>query len=328
MHLEISLENKHLTAYGGDVKINDSEVQINSTVFYQYGDKISLRNKNFVVFENEERKEEKELPLIVSDENSNQSKDCLQISEDFVCEKFEVSRESGNTEAGDLSKENHPGESMKTLEDKNLENSERPSFFNESTSSVEFAITKEKTAVEEEIRRNIEIGKENADVSIQCKKEKPMDLKEAIIEKVILEGISTESNKASGEDIKKTSENGKEGNEAVEIEEQCIKEEIKEEESKIEESGLCSSKNMEGVDNPELGKQSLLKEEKKDSMGPVKKRVRLASAASPSRAMNIESREAFSPTRKPRKVAVKEKSDKKKLSERKEAPKKKNRKKN
>lgn len=202
MHLEIDMKNKRVTAYGQDVKVNDVEVGVNVTVDYEYGDVVSLRNKRFVVHKNKEHREGKGLPLIVSAENAFGEQiipptASLKGRFNMSPNRPRRSEDAASTSCGpvdDRSSADNAGyrrvhEEKETLPEEDSEKSTRPSFFNATDSSIDNIIAREKEIVESEIKNNIDFDVNVLQTSVSAKSTKPMDLKEAVLEKTVLEDI-------------------------------------------------------------------------------------------------------------------------------------------
>lgn len=208
MHLEIDMKNKRVTAYGQDVKVNGVDVGVNMTVDYEYGDVVSLRNKRFVVHKNKEHREGKGLPLVVSTENAfgdqalppatslkgrfNMSPNRPRRSEDtapVLSEATEGMSPVDDARSTLLQEQDTMHEEKETLPEDDAEKSMRPSFFNATDSSIDNIIAREKQIVDSEIKNNIEFDVSVLQTSISANSTKPMDLKEAVLEKAVLDDI-------------------------------------------------------------------------------------------------------------------------------------------
>ncbi len=195
MHLEIDMKNKRVTSYGKDVKVNEVGLDINKTVDYEYGDVISLRNKRFVVHKNTEKKEEVGLPLIVPPERAVDNKALafdlrgrFNLSPNRPRRSDEVVSGSGDDEAD--ASEAQDGEQLDAARQQKCEASTHgQSFFNASDSSIDSLITQGKTLIGEEIKNNFELEKDALETPAYPRNIKPMDLKEAVIGKMVLEDI-------------------------------------------------------------------------------------------------------------------------------------------
>lgn len=213
MHLEIDMKNKRVTAYGQDVRVNDVEVGVNMTVDYEYGDVVSLRNKRFVVHKNKEHREGRSLPLVVPAESAfgeqapppatplkarfNMSPNRPRRSEDAA--PGGAAEDAGRRDADE--QDTMHGET-ETLPEESAEKGTRPSFFNATDSSIDNIITREKEIVDGEIKNNIEFDVSVLQTSVSAKSAKPMDLKEAVLEKAVLEDMI--EGKQDAVDAKKT----------------------------------------------------------------------------------------------------------------------------
>ena len=188
MHLEIDMKNKRVTSYGSDVKVNNVDVGVNSTVCYEYGDIISLRNKNFVVYRNDEHGEERGIPLDVPPEGMVGD---LRVEERQAAgARFNMSPNRPRR-SSDAKESNAAGEDAVGPQ-KGVPKAESsgPSFFNLTDSSIENLMVKERNMIDGEIRSNIEFDAGVLNTKVHVENNKPPDLRDAVVEKNVLEDVA------------------------------------------------------------------------------------------------------------------------------------------